>query len=70
VLQSYFETGSGSSPRHFCIFVLIPFLEEAFITSVIIIGKGKVTRNRLESPEGGVEVQLYTLLLSALEGGG
>jgi hypothetical protein len=39
------------------------------ITSCIKI-KVKVHRKSLESPEWEVDVQLYTLLTSALEGGG
>jgi hypothetical protein len=31
ILQSYFQTGSNSSPKYCQIFFLIAFLEEAFI---------------------------------------
>jgi hypothetical protein len=35
VLQSSFETGSGSSPIYFHVIFLIVFLEEGFMRSVI-----------------------------------
>jgi hypothetical protein len=34
-LQSYFQTGSGSSPSYFQIFFLIAFLVAAFIRNII-----------------------------------
>jgi hypothetical protein len=36
VLQSAFETGSSSSPSYCHMFLLIAFLEEGFIRSIII----------------------------------
>jgi len=37
VLQTYFQTGSSSSPSYFHIFLLIAFFEEDFIRNIIRI---------------------------------
>jgi hypothetical protein len=49
---------------------LTPLYREQFIVlSFCLMVKVKVPRNRLESSERGLEVYLYTLLISALERG-
>ena len=45
VLQSYFQTGSGSSPSYFQISFLIKFLEQDFIRDKIIIRRTDYNNN-------------------------